>query len=41
MNAHRVETVIRRDRTVLLKDLPFQAGANTAASGIPFRMFVY
>ncbi len=26
MNTHRVETVIRRDRTVLLKDLPFQAG---------------
>ena len=26
MNAHRVETVIRRDRTVLLEDLPFEAG---------------
>ena len=26
MTTHRVETVIRRDRTVLLKDLPFQAG---------------
>lgn len=26
MNAHRVETVIRQDKTVLLEDLPFQAG---------------
>ncbi len=26
MNAHRVETVIRQDRTVVLMDLPFRAG---------------
>ena len=26
MNAHRIETVIRRDRTVVLTDLPFRAG---------------
>lgn len=26
MNAHRVETVVGRDRTVVLEDLPFQAG---------------
>jgi hypothetical protein len=26
MNAHRIETVINQDRTLLLKDLPFQAG---------------
>ncbi len=26
MNAHRVETVVREDRTVVLEDLPFQAG---------------
>ena len=26
MNGHRVETVVREDRTVVLEDLPFQAG---------------
>lgn len=26
MNAHRVETVVGRDRTVVIEDLPFQAG---------------
>ena len=26
MNAHRVETVIRQDRTVVIKDLPFREG---------------
>ena len=26
MTTHRVETSTRRDRTVLLEDLPFQAG---------------
>ena len=26
MNAHRVETVIRQDRTVVLKNLPFREG---------------
>ena len=30
MNAHRVETVIRRDRTVVLKDLPFGVGERVA-----------
>ncbi len=26
MNAHRVETVISQDRTLMLKDLPFRVG---------------
>ncbi len=26
MNAHRVETVIRQDRTIVLKNLPFREG---------------
>ena len=26
MNAHRVETVIRQDRTVVIKNLPFREG---------------
>ena len=26
MNAHRVETVVRQNRTVVLEDLPFQVG---------------
>ncbi len=30
MNVHRVETVIRQDRTVVLKDLPFGVGERVA-----------
>ena len=26
MNVHRIETVIRQDKTVVLKNLPFQVG---------------
>ena len=26
MNAHRVETVINQDRTLMLKDVPFRVG---------------
>ena len=26
MNAHRVETVVGQDRTVVIEDLPFQVG---------------